>query len=343
MEPASIQSKLKELANLLMKEDLEKEDIETARKIASKIDSDTVNEDKRKMKEEFLRLTFGYDINTEDLSSLPTMVDGIFYLRGMVSVYGVKEIVENCPQVFGLSIDNLNSKVEYIESLGVNNVGKVVKKCPQVLELSIDNLNSKVEYLESLGVDNVGKVVEKFPQVFGLSIDNLNSKVEYLESLGVDNVGKVVEKHPSVLGYSIDKMNENVEYLESLGVDNVGKVVEKHPQVLGLSIDKMNRKLSYYQIYFPTVEFIKNEPVHLLEKDPRLLGRSLYLKIIPRLRYVSSKIGGDIKKYGLNIFGLMYPSDKKFISRLQEKGIAADKEEYSKLLDHYKQIDKLNK
>jgi hypothetical protein len=132
------------------------------------------------MKEEFLRLTFGYDIDKKiPSSSLLTMVDGIFYLRDMVSVYSVKEIVENFPQVFGLSIDNLNMKVEYIKSLGVDNVGKVVEKCPSVL---------------------------------------------------------------------------------------------------GLSIDSMNRKLSYYQIYFPTVEFIKNEPVHLLEKNPVLLGYSLYKK-----------------------------------------------------------------
>jgi hypothetical protein len=266
---ASIQSKLKELANLLMKEGLEREDIEIARKIASEIDSDTVYGDKREMKEEFLRLTFGYDINEENLSSLPTMVDGIFYLRDMVSVYSVKKIVKKHPPVLGYSIDKMKEKVEYIKSLGVDNVGKVVENCPQVLgNYSIDNLNRKVKYIESLGL-NIGKVVEKFPQVFGLSIDNLN------------------------------------------------------------------RKLRYFIIYGTTLEYIEN--------NSSILKNGLYTKIIPRLRYVSSKTEGDIKKYGLDIFGLMYPSDDKFIPKLQKKGIAADKEEYSKLLDHYKQIDELDK
>jgi hypothetical protein len=36
-------------------------------------------------------------------------------------------------------------------------------------------------------------------------------------------------------------------------------------------------------------------------------------------------------------------NDDKFILKLQEKGIAADIKEYNKLLDHYKQIDKLDK
>jgi hypothetical protein len=36
-------------------------------------------------------------------------------------------------------------------------------------------------------------------------------------------------------------------------------------------------------------------------------------------------------------------NDDKFILKLQEKGIAADIKEYNKLLDHYKQIDKLER
>jgi hypothetical protein len=59
------------------------------------------------------------------------------------------------PTVTSLTHENLNLKVDFLRDVGLddNHVRRVLQQCPNVLKITVENMASKVEGLKSLGSD----------------------------------------------------------------------------------------------------------------------------------------------------------------------------------------------
>eukprot|EP00667_Euglena_gracilis_P014352 EG_transcript_14864 len=96
----------------------------------------------------------------------------------------------------------LHPKALLLYSLGLNSE-LLLKKMPRVLALSMDKLQSVLQYLNSLGVD-VSRVVRSSPSLLGLRKEALQQRVQFLEENGL-NVVQSVNGCPSVLYFNVER------------------------------------------------------------------------------------------------------------------------------------------
>ena len=131
-----------------------------------------------------------------------------------------------------MNVDDLEQRIAYIESLGLDSE-RIIKSKSKIN--SIPRIQENIEYVtDELGLTT--KVFERHPALFSYSIeDNLKPKVEYVtDELGLSN--KVFERFPNLFGLSIeDNLKPKVEYVtEELGLSN--KVFERLPALFGYSM-----------------------------------------------------------------------------------------------------------
>jgi hypothetical protein len=278
-----LQPQLDELANLLMKEEYNFKNIEKAKLTAKYID--------KKMKIEFLRSMFGGYIGPGDgdLPPLPTMVDNMIYLWGMVGD-GFRKIVEKYPSVLKLSSDEMKKKFEYLQGLGVDNVGEFLEEYPELFGYNIDLMNENIKYLQNLvGYNNVVEVVKKYTRAIGYDAGYIDEIVKYIQNLGVNNVGKVVERCPEIFGAPTSYMDQVVKYIQNLGVNNVGKVVEEFPQVLVYT-----KVLEKFPQVLVCSTYFMNQNVEFLKKN---LGVNNVGKVVENFPQVLLYNTDEIKEY----------------------------------------------
>lgn len=115
----------------------------------------------------------------------------------------------------------LKARVEYLGGeLGVApqwRLGRMLSRHPQLLVSSVeDNLKPKVEWLKSIGVEDVALMLYKHPRILGLSLETLRQKYSFI----VDEWGrpsKEVAIFPQCLTYSLDYLRARAGFLIANG------------------------------------------------------------------------------------------------------------------------------
>ena len=206
------------------------------------------------------------------------------------------QLLQAYPQLIGLSLEeNVRPTVEYMASVGVQDVAAAIKRHPQLLGLSITkNLQPTVEYLTSLGVD-AGKAAGINPSLLALSIEgNLMPTVRFLsEEVGMASLGRALTAQPTILALSVsDNLRPKVEYLREIGLETapggLGAQLDAYPALLTLSLDKNIR---------PTADALQKAGLLLNAADgeeemvatmlrPRHLAASLDGRVRPRIAFV---------------------------------------------------------
>ena len=66
----------------------------------------------------------------------------------------------------------------------------MTKSLPQIYGLSIENIQQKIEDLKKLGYsqEEVIKMTKSLPQIYGLSIENIKQKVEFYDSINLHSI-----------------------------------------------------------------------------------------------------------------------------------------------------------
>ena len=109
----------------------------------------------------------------------------------------------------------------FLRDIDVKDIGKVITQLPQVLGYDIEKLQSKVDYLLSLGVakDNIGKIVTRLPAVLELDIEkNLKPTSKYLIDTMDCSVEDIV-RAPALLSYSLElRIKPRYEFFRSKGL-----------------------------------------------------------------------------------------------------------------------------
>lgn len=241
-------------------------------------------------------------------------------------VEDIGKVVSSKPAILGYSIeDNLNPKLEWLKSLGVD-VDKVMKLNPGALGYSLeenlipkinwlneqgidsakaisafpailgasieDNLNPKMQWLKLQGVKDPAKTINAFPSFFSLSIeDNLNPKVQWLKDQGVKNVGKIISLYPLFFKSSLEKtLIPKTEWLRGLGVKKIGKCIESAPVILRYSInDNLNPKIDWLK------EIGVKDIPHFIESFPMILGYSIDDNLNPTIIELTTHWGLTIE------------------------------------------------
>lgn len=163
-----------------------------------------------------------------------------------LKAWGVREdqLGKIVPMIQGYGIENMEKKVSYLESKGVDkqSIAKLLTSCPSFLSHSIEgHLQPKVDFLKNIGVKekSVGNVLT---HTLARSLQGMMEKITFLESHGVEKekIGDVIALFPQIFSYSLeDNLKKKVDFLVAEGVDGkrLARLLTTHPEVLGKSVE----------------------------------------------------------------------------------------------------------
>lgn len=175
----------------------------------------------------------------------------------------------------------MQERADWLQGLGVRDIGKAVRFFPGVLERRIDTMQKVVDWLHGIGIMDVYKVVGRYPQVFAHGLEGVQSKADVLIRLGVKNPGSIIEKVPATLGCSTERLEGTISMLREKGIKDVARFVYVFPSVFSFSGESLEKKFELLYSYGVTLEYI--------EKNPLMLGYSA-IRINKRLgRFVGEE------------------------------------------------------
>lgn len=211
--------------------------------------------------------------------------------------------------IFALSIeDNMRPTLDYLSSILRNpdkDLRKVVLAHPQLLGLSIINLSTKVAYFDSIdrssypefnGQDSLlrppslaSRILVRSPAIFSLSLaDNICPKVEFLAQVwGKPAPSSYLENNENdITAASIPVSSQRLEAPSS---DTLSSLIVEYPNILTLSLEGNIQ---------PTVNFF-NRTGYLAAKGNttkfrsilrgREMAASLFNRLLPRWHYALSR------------------------------------------------------
>ena len=225
--------------------------------------------------------------------------------------HSLATMVKQCAGILGLSVeDNLRLTLAFlVDQVGLTEE-KDLRRCigrhPQILGLSLENLQSKVEFFHSIDGrtgDKVRNMSEKqkrgslafriavsAPSVYSLSLrDNIVPKLATL--------GKVWEEPQSSLetvmrSCSAPKSQEHVIRWPSPGSETLSRRLKEYPVILTLSLDAN---------ILPTLQFFNRTRYVSLDSggyavfdslttvSARYVAASLYTRLLPRWHYIQQQ------------------------------------------------------
>ena len=158
------------------------------------------------------------------------------------------------PQLYGLSIENINQRVEDFIDLGYSKdeVIKMTKGFPSIYSYSRENIMQKIDDLKDLGYtqEDIIKMTKSLPTIYGYSMENIKQKINDLESFGFgkDEVITMTKGFPELYSLSTDNINQRMVDLKDLGYnqEEVVTMTKGFPALFGLSLENIKQKVEFY-------------------------------------------------------------------------------------------------
>ena len=169
----------------------------------------------------------------------------------------INRVVSNAPSVLTLSVDG-NLQLTWVWmcgelGLGVNGARSVLTKAPNVFGLSRDNLERKVEFLISgAGRDAAIVIVIRAPGVLGTSLElNIQPTIGWiLETCATLGYGSVEEMTEQTELHTSQPSNTKGGTWDQRAVD----VLQKQPSLLGMSVArKLAPTVTFLTKHFPKI------------------------------------------------------------------------------------------
>jgi mTERF domain-containing protein len=114
-----------------------------------------------------------------------------------------------------VAVAQLPSRLRFLESLGVDDLGKAARLCPELLHSEPAAIAPRLEYLLGLGVSDIATAVKHAPALLSCDMTrDFHLKVAILASLGVTDIAHFVTSNPRIVNLDVDKdMRPAVELL----------------------------------------------------------------------------------------------------------------------------------
>ena len=192
-----------------------------------------------------------------------TVSRSILYLSEHLGINEIIKLINNFPQIAGLSEENLEGRRKYLE-LGKKRFIELILKYPQIVSPSEENLEGRRKYLE-LDKKRFIELILKYPQIVSLSEENLEGRRKYLE-LDKKRFIELILKYPPIVGLSEENLEGRRKYLE-LDKKRFIELVLKYPQIVSYSEENLERRRKY-------LELDKKKFIELILKFPPIVGYS---------------------------------------------------------------------
>lgn len=129
-------------------------------------------------------------------------------------------ILQLYPALLRTDVEQMRNVVSYLTSLAVaeDNLSTIFRSFPVLLTLDIEHdMEPVVEFLQSIGVSNVGRFISRLPPILGYSVENeLRPKFDYLNSISSDARFKIT-KFPAYFSYPLERViKSRFEYLRNV-------------------------------------------------------------------------------------------------------------------------------
>eukprot|EP00587_Corethron_hystrix_P002629 CAMPEP_0113308666 /NCGR_PEP_ID=MMETSP0010_2-20120614/7022_1 /TAXON_ID=216773 ORGANISM="Corethron hystrix, Strain 308" /NCGR_SAMPLE_ID=MMETSP0010_2 /ASSEMBLY_ACC=CAM_ASM_000155 /LENGTH=590 /DNA_ID=CAMNT_0000163771 /DNA_START=264 /DNA_END=2033 /DNA_ORIENTATION=- /assembly_acc=CAM_ASM_000155 len=87
----------------------------------------------------------------------------------------IRRVLQSFPTVLGIPVLNMKERIQFLDSLGIHgdNLCKIIRAFPHIMTLDVETrMMPVVEFLKSIGIENVGRFVSRLPPVLGYSVEN---------------------------------------------------------------------------------------------------------------------------------------------------------------------------
>ncbi|KAJ0980388.1 hypothetical protein J5N97_008643 [Dioscorea zingiberensis] len=206
-------------------------------------------------------------------------------------------VVARCPQLLGMTMDELKTRVRFYLDMGINenDFGTMVFDYPRALGFySLEEMNSKVNYLKEFGLttEDVGRLLAFKPQLMGCTIEERwKPLVKYFYYLGIrrDGMRRILVTKPMIFCVNIETIiAPKVRFLQDIGIkeEAIGGILVKFPPFLTYSLYK---KIRPVVIFLMTKAGVKQEDIgKVVALDPQLVGCSVTKKLDVSVKYFLS-------------------------------------------------------
>ena len=156
------------------------------------------------------------DAETQILPSANYLMEELGIMEGdLVSVLQIY------PALLGKDVYEMQRVVEFLESLeiGYHDLPIVFRAFPALLTLDVDkDMMPVVEYLQSIGISNIGRFIVRLPPVLGYSVENeLAPKWQFLNRVCM-YANFELTRFPAYLSYPFERViKTRYEYLAAKG------------------------------------------------------------------------------------------------------------------------------
>ena len=256
-------------------------------------------------------LNFGYTNNDIDkILNFPIIVNlkedslykkivaiSNFFLEKGYNNGQIIKMVKMHPKILGLTISNLNKKIDDLIEKGYNLklIIKITSKCPQIYSLSINNIENKTNKIMEYGYsrDEVLSMISNYPSIYTFDTINMKKKIDELISLGFsyDEAIIITKNFPQIYSFEVSTIREKINFYRYIGLSNL--IVSKK-KILMQSLELTYARYMYYKSIGIEIDEENSEKLFVSEKvfvNRYKKGRD---EIIELYKYDSSKI--DCKK-----------------------------------------------
>lgn len=209
-------------------------------------------------------LDFGYnerEINKILSSSIIVKLKEDTTYRKLVSIsdllisvgYNKDEIIKIIklhPKLLGLTIENLENKIELLLSLGysIDIIKRITIKCPQIYGLNINSIEDKINKIMKLGYtrEEVLEMIKVYPTIYTFSILNMKNKIIEIMEFGYSykDIINLSKKFPQIYSLSIDNIREKVDFCDYIGLSDL---VIKKKKILVQSVELSYARYMFYK------------------------------------------------------------------------------------------------
>ncbi|KAH7433500.1 hypothetical protein KP509_07G072200 [Ceratopteris richardii] len=152
------------------------------------------------------------------------------------------KILVKFPALLTYGPAKLEAAVAFLHTIGFSStdVGFIISRFPHVVSFSVEQkLIPTLEFLKSIGVDNLAVFLRRSPQVFGYSVEgNMKPTLRFLVELGYSQpeVITIINKFPQILGLAINStIKPKWDYYAETGWPKSRLVA--FPQYFGYSLE----------------------------------------------------------------------------------------------------------
>lgn len=156
------------------------------------------------------------DAETQILPSANYLMEELGIMEGdLVSV------LQLYPALLGKDVYEMQRVVEFLEALEIGNYNLpiIFRAFPALLTLDVDkDMMPVVEYLQSIGISNIGRFIARLPPVLGYSVENeLKPKWQFLNRVCMYSNFELT-RFPAYLSYPFERViKTRYEYLAAKG------------------------------------------------------------------------------------------------------------------------------